>query len=155
MELSNLGRSLRITFLSIGFLMFVVMAVHWVQHVSTAKPVLAPRFIAATPSTLNQSGHIDLRGSSLASFVARDNQAETAAKNSSAPKTSELSAAASKTATPSASSSTAADAVHHATPSGSPVPAGSPTPAVPAAAAAKSLPAPVPHAPSPTPPHDF
>jgi hypothetical protein len=67
LEFSNLIRNLRITFLTVGFLLFVVMAVHWVQHVSTAKPVLAPRVIAVIPSVNKAAA--GLQDSSFASFV--------------------------------------------------------------------------------------
>lgn len=69
---SHLVQTLRITFLSIGFVLFVVMAVHWVQHVSTTRPKLTPHVIAVTPlsvgaTTPEASGN--LHESSLASLV--------------------------------------------------------------------------------------
>jgi len=69
---SHLVQTLRITFLSIGFVLFVAMAVHWVQHVSTTKPKLTPHVIAVSPlsngSAVSEANGA-LQAASLASFV--------------------------------------------------------------------------------------
>jgi hypothetical protein len=71
MEQSHFVRSLRITFLTVGFLAFVFMAAHWVQHVSTAKPVLTPQIIAVqhVNGLIDQKSAVDMRQSSIVSFV--------------------------------------------------------------------------------------
>ncbi|HET8708867.1 MAG TPA: hypothetical protein VFL85_01150 [Candidatus Saccharimonadales bacterium] len=91
MESSHLVRSLRLTFLAIGFAVFVIMAVRWVQHVSVAKPVVTPKVIAATPQANRAAATYeanDLHDTSLASFVRAANPADTASQpNAAAGKT--------------------------------------------------------------------
>lgn len=73
---SHFVQTLRVTFLSIGFVLFVVMAVHWIQHISTTKPKLTPNIIAIAPlapgEVSHEAGH-NLQESTLTSFVQATN----------------------------------------------------------------------------------